>query len=722
MRPSRRETRRAPRKAGRSAPGRDRAGQGRKAPPRRSFLGWALRGLVSAAAIVALAGGLFAAYVATTLPATDDLFAVQGEPSVTFVDVQGRVIAKRGAGASRLVELAELPPYLPQAILAIEDRRFYEHVGLDVWGLARAAFANVEAGRVVQGGSTLTQQLAKNLFLTPARTYERKAQEAMLAIWLEMKFSKDQILTLYLNRVFFGAGYGVEAAARRYFGKSASQVTLAEAATLAGLLKAPSRINPQADPDAAHARMAVVLDSMVDAGFIAADEAEAAKRAPVAVAAAQPNPSSSYFADWAMDRLGDLAGRPATDWIVETTLDLDMQAEADRIVAGRLEAEGAKLRAGQAALVALSPDGAIRAMAGGRDYRASQFNRATQAKRPPGSAFKPFVFLAALEAGYGPDSVMLDAPISLRRWNPSNYKREYEGEVTLTRAFARSLNSVAIRLILDVQPQAVVDVARRFGVASPLTPQPALALGASETNLLELTGAYAAFANGGLKAEPYAIVRIATRSGRLIWERDAPAPVDVMSPANAAAMAAMMRATVEAGTGTKAKLSDRPAAGKTGTSQDFRDAWFVGFTRGMVAGVWVGNDDNSKMKNVTGGALPAAIWHDFMEANAARSEAGELVALEFGSDPGWSETPMPGDPALDQAPDPESDPIGALIAGSDPLPAEGGQATITGAISRARGPEDADALSLDDQAAFGALLDDVLAEEPPAETAGAGER
>ena len=623
----------AQRKHDRRRPGRDTARSTRQQPqkkrkPRRSpwrFVKYAFAALLAAA--LGLAG--LVAYYAAGLPATDSLFASQGTPSVTMLDRGGRVIVTRGAGVGEILPVEQMSPYLPKAVLAIEDRRFYDHFGLDIWGLGRAAYANFEAGRVVQGGSTITQQLAKNLFLTPDRTFERKMEEALLAIWLEMKFTKDEILTLYLNRVYFGAGtYGVDAAARRYFNKSARDVTLKEAAILAGLLKAPSRLAPTSNAKAAEERAQLVLAAMLDAGFITTKERAAAGDAETRVMA-RSSAGADYFVDWTMEQVPALiGGEPQGDIVVETTLDLDMQRAAESAVAKALAEGGQKLRVGQAAMAALGLDGGVRAMVGGRSYAESQFNRATQAMRSPGSSFKPFVFLAALESGYTPDSRVMDAPIKLKNWNPGNYKHAYEGEVTLTRALSRSLNSVAIRLIVDVGAERAISVARRMGVLSPLTAQPSLALGTSEVNLLEITGAYAPFANGGFSAMPHGILRIRTREGETLYERSGSGPMQVIPPVFAAEMTLMMRETVNAGTARRARLKDRDAAGKTGTGQGSRDAWFIGYTRDLVAGVWVGNDDYAPMKGVTGGAMPAQIWAAFMGAVSDRSEAGPLIALE----------------------------------------------------------------------------------------------
>lgn len=635
--------------SGKRPPAKSAARKPVKPPPRKrgSFLWGLVKTTIALCVIAAGALAILVSYYASGLPATDKLFGVKGTPSITVLDVNGRMIATRGAGVGEIVTVAEMPPYLPQAVLAIEDRRFYDHFGLDVWGLGRALFANFEAGRVVQGGSTITQQLAKNLFLTPERTFERKMEEAILAFWLEMKFTKDEILTLYLNRVYFGAGtYGVEAAAQRYFNKSAREVTLKEAATLAGLLKAPSRFAPTKDAEAAEERAQIVLAAMVESGFITKAERVAASKTTAKVAISRVPEGAEYFADWVLEQVpGFIGGQPERDIVVETTLDIAMQRAAEKAVGEALEKNGTKMKIGQGAFVALATDGSVRAMVGGRAYSESQFNRAVQAQRGPGSAFKPFVFLAALEAGYRPGSLVLDAPIKLNQWSPENYKHKYEGEVTLTRALSHSLNSVAIRLIMDVGPSAAVQVANRMGILSRLKAQPALALGTSEVNLLELTSAYAPFANGGKAAIPHGIARIKTRDGTVLYQRSGSGPMEVIPAVFAAEMTFMMRETVVDGTAKRARLADRDAAGKTGTGQAFRDAWFIGYTRDMIAGAWVGNDDNSSMKNVTGGSVPADIWAAFMKAVADETEAGPLIALENNPDvdvaagSGWYEEP-----------------------------------------------------------------------------------
>ncbi|MCG8360538.1 MAG: PBP1A family penicillin-binding protein, partial [Kiloniellales bacterium] len=508
-------------------------------------------------------------------------------------------------------DLRDLPEHLPQAVLAIEDRRFYSHFGLDPIGLLRAAYVNLREGRLVQGGSTISQQLAKILFLEPERTLKRKVQELLLAFWLERRFAKEQILALYLNRVYLGAGaYGVDAAARRYFGKPAARVSLYEAALLAGLLKAPSRYNPANDRDLADRRARLVLGAMAEADFITEEAAAEAYRAKSRGRSAYAE-SGRYFADWVLSQVPSFAGVVTSDLVVVTTLDPRLQAIAESQTAALLDEEGAAQGASQAAFVALTPGGAVQAMVGGRDYIDSQFNRAVQALRQPGSAFKAFVYLAAVESGFHPDQRFTDGPIRIGKWAPNNYDGRYYGDVTLREAFARSLNSVAVQVSQQVGVGRVVDAARRLGISSALEAAPSIALGTSEVTLLELAGAYAAFANGGYGVWPYAITEIRSPEGRILYRRDGGGPGRVMTANSAATMSHLLEATVAWGTG-KAAEPGRPAAGKTGTSQDSRDAWFVGYTADLVAAAWLGNDDGKAMKRVTGGGLPARLWQRVM--------------------------------------------------------------------------------------------------------------
>ena len=568
------------------------------------------------------------AFFAADLPSTEGLWRQERTHAVTLLDANGRVIARRGIDSGLPVTLQDLPPFVPQAVLASEDRRYYSHFGLDPWGLARAAWVNMEAGRVVQGGSTITQQLAKNLFLKPERTYSRKIQEALLAVYLEMSFSKDEILALYLNRVYFGAGaYGIDAAARRYFNKPASKLTLIEAAILAGLLKAPTRYSPVNGIELAQERAGLVLAAMVDVGFISADERDTALRTRPKLATGAEIQGNQYFADWVMEQLPGLVGRPDSDLVVDTTLDLNMQRSAEDAVIKTLRAKATGSE--QGALVAMTTDGAVRAMVGGRSYMMSEFNRATQAKRQPGSAFKPFVFLTALEAGRSPSSHVVDAPVTYRGWTPENYSEKHEGEMTMTEALSRSVNTVAVRLCLELGPESVAQTARRMGIVSDLAAVPSLALGTSEVTLAELANAYVPFATGGRGAIAHGVKRVSAIGGEVLYERTGSGLGQLVSAQAAGAMNRMLSEAMRSGTGKAAAMSSRPAAGKTGTSQDFKDAWFIGYTRQLVAGVWVGNDNNVPMgKAIRGGTLPAAMWKSFME----RATAGQPVLPLPGTD------------------------------------------------------------------------------------------
>ena len=558
-------------------------------------------------------GLCFLGWLAYDLPDVSRLNDIRRQPSITLLADDGTVIASYGDLYGENVKVSDLPPYLPHAVIATEDRRFYRHFGLDPLGLLRAAYVNLRYWHLTQGGSTITQQLAKNVFLTPARTVRRKGQEMLLALWLERNFTKDQILTLYLNRVYFGAGaYGVDAAARKFFGKPATQVTPYEAAMLAGLLRAPSQFNPVTDRAAADARARLVLQNMVDADFLTAKEADAITQGKqMSTTYATAGQSGRHFADWVLDQVSSYVGFVDRDLVVSTTLDPHMQKIAEAQLAQILDGDGAKRNAGQAALVSLSPDGAVRAMVGGHDYANSQFNRATQALRQPGSAFKAFVYLAGLEHGLTPDAHFYDAPLRIGKWQPDNFENKYYGDVTLREAFARSLNSVAVQVSERVGRANVIEAARRLGITADLTTGPSIALGSSGVSLLELTGAYATFDNGGYGVWPRGIDQIRDKDGNVLYRREGSGPGELVEPAQVAGMLDLMTSVVDWGTG-KGASPGRPAAGKTGTSSDSRDAWFVGFTAELVTGVWVGNDDNSPMKKVTGGGLPAQIWRGFM--------------------------------------------------------------------------------------------------------------
>jgi penicillin-binding protein 1A len=597
-----------------NAPSRSASGA-KRSRRRRSFFGhlvyWGV--VLSVWAAVFLAG-LFT-YYASQLPPIDQLAVPKRPPNIAILSDDGSLIANRGDTGGPAVRLIDLPPYLPKAFVAIEDRRFYDHHGVDPIGMSRALLRDVVGGGGIEGGSTLTQQLAKNLFLTRERTLPRKIQEAILAFWLERRYSKDQILELYLNRVYFGSGaYGVEAAAQKYFGKSARFVTLSEAAVLAGLMKSPTKLAPNRNLQGANERAAQVITAMAEQGHITEAMAKLALANPAEVKHDKSAGSINYAADYVMDALNDTVGAIDEDIVVTTTIDLKMQAEAEHALTDELNAKGAKFGVEQGALVALDPNGAVKAMVGGRNYADSQFNRAVAAKRQPGSSFKPFVYLAALEKGLTPDTVRDDAPISIKGWNPENYSREYFGPVTLTKALALSLNTVAVRLGQEVGPKAVVEVAHRLGITSDLDAVPSIALGSSDVTPLEMVSAYAAFANGGLGVQPHVIVRVRTANGKQLYARRNANFGRVIDPQYVAMMNQMMQETLLTGTARKAELPGWQAAGKTGTSQDWRDAWFLGYTSYLVAGVWLGNDDSSPTKKVSGGNLPVEIWSRFMKA------------------------------------------------------------------------------------------------------------
>ena len=625
---------------------------------RRSLLAHLFRLAVFSVFWGALALAAVIAYFAAKLP--QEAWAVPARPpNVKIVSVTGELLANRGLTGGEAVPLDRMSPYLPKAVIAIEDRRFYSHYGVDPVGILRALGENMAAGQTVQGGSTLTQQLAKNIFLKPEQTLERKIQEAILSVWLEGKFTKNQILEMYLNRVYFGSGAtGVEAASRRYFNKSAAEINLGEAALLAGLLKAPSRLSPARDPEAAKARAAVVLQAMLDAKAITRAEFDAALAQKTAKATSYWNGAENYAADIVMRDLQTLVGPVEGDVVVDTTIDLGLEKDAEKAIRGTID--GAKVNASQGALVAIDGTGAIRALVGGRDYADSQFNRAVDAKRQPGSAFKPFVYMTALEYGWRPESVVNDAPTKIGDWTPANYDRKFRGPVTLADALAHSLNTVAAQLTADVGARAVIETAARMGIATPLTDNASIALGTSEVSLVELTGAYAPLANGGYQATPHLVNRVTSADGKMLYERGAEVPPIIVTDNIVAMMNAMLVRTITGGTGRKAALKGWQAAGKTGTTQDSKDAWFLGYTANLTTGVWIGNDNGSPMKAVTGGGLPAVAWHEFMEA----------------AHQGLPAMPLPGDYRIGEQPAPLTASNAAGTAsgfeGDSELPADAG--------------------------------------------------
>jgi penicillin-binding protein 1A len=584
-------------------------------------------------------------WVGIHLPPIESLEIPKRPPSVLILGVNGATLATRGDMGGAAVPIRELPQYVPNAFVAIEDRRFYSHHGVDPLGIARALVADILRRGASQGGSTITQQLAKNLFLTQERTVSRKLQEIALALWLEHKYTKTQILELYLNRVYFGSGaYGIEGAAQRYFGKSARQLALPEAAMLAGLVQSPSRLAPNHNPDGAQRRAAVVIADMAEQKMITPDAEKLALAHPARAVPPAGGGSGNYVADWVMDAVDDLVGKFDQDIVVQTTIEPSLQSAAEQALDDALNAKGEKLNIGQGAVVAMTPDGVVRALVGGRNYGESQFNRAIDAKRQPGSSFKPFVYLTALERGLTPDTVREDAPISVKGWKPENFEHEYAGPVTLTQALANSLNTVSVRLTLEVGPESVVRTAYRLGITSMLEPNASIALGTSEVSPLEMVSAYATFANGGLAVSPHVVERIKTADGKTLYDRAQQPLGRIVDARYIGMMNTMMRQTLLSGTARGASLPGWEAAGKTGTSQDFRDAWFIGFTSHLVTGVWLGNDDNTPTKKAVGGGLPVEIWSRFMRTAHAGVTPTVLPGLAEG---GWfNAAPAPAVPAL----------------------------------------------------------------------------
>ncbi len=614
-------------------------------------------------AVLAVAGVF--TWVGMHLPPIQSLEIPKRPPSIQINSLDTRVFATRGEMGGAALPLKDMPAHLPNAFIAVEDRRFRFHHGIDPVGLFRAVVANLLHRGISQGGSTITQQLAKNLFLTQDRNLMRKLQEVVLAMWLEHKFSKNEILELYLNRVYFGSGaYGVEAAAQRYFGKSARNVSVAEAALLAGLVKSPSRLAPTRNFDGAERRAQIVLAAMSEAKLIKEDAATAAMASPPKIVKPSAGGSSNYVADWVMDVLNELVGRVDEDIVVDTTIDGSLQAVAEKALIEEIAQKGEKFGVEQGALVAMTPDGAVRALVGGRNYVENQFNRAVAAKRQPGSAFKPFVYLTALEHGLAPDTVRDDRPIELKNWRPENYRHEYYGPVTLTQALAMSLNTVSVRLTLEFGPTAVVRTAHRLGIASKLEPNASIALGTSEVSVLELVSAYVPFANGGNAIIPHVVERIRTVHGKTLYTRANPTLGRVVDPRYVAMMNTMMRETLTSGTARKADLPGWPAAGKTGTSQDFRDAWFVGYTSQLVTGVWFGNDDSSPTKKATGGGLPVEVWSRFMKAAHQGIPVADLPVVS----PGLLGTGMAALTGAAPSPSPSSAAAPATSASSSPTP------------------------------------------------------
>jgi penicillin-binding protein 1A len=593
-------------------------------------------------------GGLMVA-LALAMPAfretSDEDWLKKSELAVVFLDRYGNEIGSRGIKHNNSVALADFPDHLIKAVLATEDRRFYEHFGIDFPGTARAVITNARAGSVVQGGSSITQQLAKNLFLSNERTIERKVKEAFLAVWLETRLTKNEIFKLYLDRAYMGGGaFGVDAAAQFYFGKSAREVNLAEAAMLAGLFKAPTRFAPHINLPAARARANVVLDNLVEAGLMTEGQVFGARRNPATAIDRRDEGAPGYYLDYAFDEMKKLVDtktfRSITEraFVVRTALDLGLQRAAEDAVETSIRQFGRDYHAKQAAAVVADLDGAVRAMVGGMDYNVSQFNRATEAYRQPGSSFKPYVYATALMNGFKPTSVVIDSPVCIGNWCPQNYGHSYSGAVTLTQAITRSINVVPVKLSIALGgkegPKAgrakIIQTARRMGIKSPLPDTPSLPIGADEVTLLEHTVAYATFPNQGKAVKPHALLEVRSSLGDTLWRfdrDDAMKPTQAIPPQVASDMAMMMSHVVEEGTARRAILEGIKAAGKTGTTNSYRDAWFVGYTGNLVCGVWFGNDDYSPLNRMTGGSLPAQTWHEIMAYAHQGVELKQIVGV-----------------------------------------------------------------------------------------------
>jgi penicillin-binding protein 1A len=591
------------------------------------------------------AGGILL-LLALAIPAfritSDDDWLKTSELSVTFLDRYGNVVGQRGLRHNDSIPLDQLPDHLIKAVLATEDRRFYDHFGVDLTGTARALATNARAGGVVQGGSTLTQQLAKNLFLSNERTLDRKIKEAFLALWLESRLTKNEILKLYLDRAYMGGGaFGVDAAAQYYFAKSARDVDLSEAAMLAGLFKAPTKYSPNVNLPAARARANVVLDNLVDTGFMTEGQVFGARRHPATPVDRRDEHAPNYYLDYAFDEMKKLVEtfpKSITErvFVVRTALDMNLQQVADAAVENSLRQYGEEYNAHQADAVLMDVDGSVRAMVGGRDYGASQFNRATDAMRQPGSSFKPYVYATALEKGMKPTSIVVDSPVCLGNWCPHNYGGSYRGSMQLITALTHSINTVAVKLSIyvgDGNPKLcrarIIKTARDMGITTPLPDTPSLPIGADAVTMIEHVGAYGTFPNLGMKVTPHAILEVRTGEGRPVWrfDRDGPKPKRVLSQRVAQDMITMMNSVVEHGTAQRARLDGIIAAGKTGTTNAYRDAWFMGYTGNFVCGVWFGNDNYEALNRMTGGSLPAMTWHAIMEYAHQGIEIKQLPGL-----------------------------------------------------------------------------------------------
>jgi penicillin-binding protein 1A len=644
-------------------------------PGQRSTLGAILYwGAVGAVWVAIFFVGLVFVF-SRDLPDTSKLYDIHKQPSITYLDRSGSLLGVRGSQYAPPVDIDKLPSYVPNAFIAIEDRRFYQHWGFDTWGILRALAADLRHGHTVEGASTITQQLARALFLTPDQTIKRKVQEVMLAVWLEHKYTKKEILALYMNRVYFGGGaYGIEEAAQRFFNKPASQLSVGEAAMLAGLLKSPTHYSPVGDAERSASRATIVLDKMVETRAITPEQRAEAFAHPVKVSKTLASAYIQYFVDWVDAQTRQLVGQPTQDLIVETTLDLPLDglaANAVRTIVAKDYGQGVQ----QAALVSEDGAGRVRAMIGGVDYGESQFNRAVEAKRQAGSSWKPFVYLAAMEAGRTPEVEVVDEPLTINGWSPHNYTNRYLGAMTIQSAFAQSINTVAARLADEIGRNNVANVAHRLGIVSTINTDPAMALGTTQVSPLEMTQAYMPFGNGGDLATAYGIETIKTASGQLLYQHKVDARVNVIGNPPLTYMDQMMRAVVSGGTGTKAAIPGYDIAGKTGTTSDYKDAWFCGFTGGFTTVVWVGKDDATPMRKVTGGGPPAELWRSYMVQALPHLQVQHIPAgpaapagVVYG-DPIGDLLSHTGGAAPAPAPEtPDDDPAGELLRKSTAAP------------------------------------------------------
>ncbi len=609
----------ADRPMGRSGGGRSGGGTGGRPSPRRSLLGALVYWAVVLGVWVLIFIAAFVLVFSRGLPDTSKLYDIHRQPSISYLDRNGALLSVRGSQYAPPVDIDSLPVYVPAAFVSVEDRRFYQHWGFDPIGIGRAVVADIHRGHAAEGASTITQQLARNLFLTPDQNMKRKVQEVLLAVWLEHQYSKKQILALYLNRVYFGAGaYGIESASETFFNKPASKLSIGEAALLAALLKSPTHYSPVNEQERAGRRATIVLDKMVETHAITPEQRDEALSHSVRVSPALATQHAQYFVDWVDAQVRKIVGQPTTDLIVETTLDLPIDSAAEA-AARNVVARDGHLGVQQAAVVALDGGGRVRALIGGVSYADSQFDRAIDARRQAGSAWKPFVYLTALENGRTPQTLVTDEPVTINGWTPHNFEPEYLGSITLAEALQRSINTVAAKLADEVGRDKVADTARALGITSPINTDPAMALGTSQVSPLEMAQAYDSFANGGRAVQAYAIERIRTRDGKVLYEHPASARDEVVPEPQLDQLVGMMRKVLVApGTGPRAAVPGYDLAGKTGTTSDFRDAWFVGYTGGFVAAVWVGKDDDTPMRHVTGGSAPADLWRQFMAASLPR--------------------------------------------------------------------------------------------------------